>query len=76
MPRRYFPITRWEGNPPRPVSYFNGCKIHSNMCDLVVWDDGTEECMGCAGDRQVTRMTDLQKKNVAFNMPYIKDWIK
>jgi hypothetical protein len=40
----------------------------------VVWDDGTEECLLCGGDRQIARMTQEQLKNVAYHMPDVQDW--
>lgn len=74
MPERYFPIVRREGG--RPISVLNGCKIHTNVCDLVRWDDGEEECMLCARDRQISRLTPEQHANAAFHLPYISEWVK
>ena len=49
-PRTIMPIIAWQDG--RPISRLNGCKIHQNVCDLVAWPDGEEECMMCARDRQ------------------------
>jgi hypothetical protein len=74
MPRRFFQILRWEAG--RPISALNGCRKHTNVCDLLEWGDGPTECLMCARDRQESRMTPEQKRNPAFYMPTIENWTK
>ena len=56
----------------RPQADLNGCHTHRNVCDLIRWPDGTEECMFCACDRQ----PEAKLSNPAFRMKPYWEWVK
>lgn len=51
MPYRFYKDVSF-GPDGRMSSSLNGCRIHTNVCDWIKWEDGSEECMMCARDRQ------------------------
>lgn len=58
------------GKDGRPTSDLNGCTVHRNVCDLIRWPDGTEECVMCARDRQ----PEASLPNAAFHMRPYWEW--
>lgn len=69
---RSFPIVAWADG--RPALKRDGCAIHSNVCDVVTWQNGQVECLLCARDRQEEYMTPEQRRNPAFHMPPYWEW--
>jgi len=61
------------GSDGRAISYLH-CAVHP-CTDKIRWPDGSEECMMCVADRQIALMSEAHRKNIGFNMPYIKDWM-
>jgi len=59
------------GKDGRPRADLNGCKIHRNVCDLIRWPNGNEECMICARERQ----PEAQMENAAFHMKPYWEWV-
>jgi hypothetical protein len=57
------------GRDGRVVGDLNGCTIHKNCVET--WRG---ECLLCARDRQVNRMTAEQRKNEAYHMPHMAEW--
>jgi hypothetical protein len=71
LPQRMWRNVRF-GPDGRPSADLNGCAVHRNVCDLIRWPDGQEECLFCARDRQPAMAT----ANPAFNLPPFVEWMQ
>ena len=56
----------------RPQADLNGCRVHTNVCDMVRWPNGAEECAICARERQ----PEASMQNAAFRMKPYWEWVQ
>lgn len=68
-PQRFWRNARF-GRDGRISADLNGCLTHRNVCDLILWPDGQEECMICARERQ----PEASMSNPAFHLRPFWEW--